>query len=320
MSCEQDHASFGLRLARNFRDHSALRDNYALFGSGALINGLFFAAVPKGGRRFALFWIFFEVICFMKGYLATARMCLVEKSYFGLDFMVGQYVLKIAAMGALIMVWRALYTQGADMGGMTLNQVLVYTILSTFLGPVLNVQTPASSWLHDGTMLSLYQRPSTIFGQLIAHTMGGWLMPLGIMLVPMGLVAFFCGVDMRPVDGWFAVSIALSIAQGFAVDFLFACLMIRMDGLEWPMYTLRNALTALFTGSVIPFAALPWGIGRYLALSPLGTLAGAPLSLYSGLGDPFEIILAQALWTAALWPLAVWCFRLSRERMVSYGG
>ena len=40
----------------------------------------------------------------LKGYFATARMCLVEKTYFGFLHMVGQYVLKIAAMGALIMV------------------------------------------------------------------------------------------------------------------------------------------------------------------------------------------------------------------------
>ena len=256
----------------------------------------------------------------LKGYLATARMCLVEKTYFGFLHMVGQYVLKIAAMGALIMVWTALCSQGADMDGMTLNQFLAYTILYTFLNPVLNVQTPASGWLHDGTMLSLYQRPSPVFGQLIFHTMGGWPMPLAIMLVPTALVAYFCGVDMRPDGFWFVPSIVLAVSQGFAVDFLFACLMIRMRGLEWPMECLRNALTALLTGAVIPFAALPWGIGRILALSPLGTLSGAPLSLYTGLADPFEILTAQVIWNIVLWPLAVICFKNSRERMVSYGG
>lgn len=256
----------------------------------------------------------------MKAYIATARMCLVEKTYFGFFNTIGQYVLKIAAMGALIMVWNALCAQGADMDGMTLNQFVVYTILYTFLNPVLNVQTPASGWLHDGAVLSLYQRPSPIFGQLIAHTMGGWLMPLGIMLIPTVLVAYFTGADMRPADGWFIPSIILAVSQGFAVDFLFACLMIRMNGLEWPMECLRSALTALLTGAVIPFAVLPWGIGRYLALSPLGTLAGAPLSIYTGLADPFEILMAQVIWNITLWPLAVYCFRKSRERMVSYGG
>lgn len=110
----------------------------------------------------------------MKRILATAGMCLIEKSYFGLSELLGQYLMRAAAMGAQICIWRSLFLQGADMRGLTLNQLYVYTVLSTVLRPMLDVRTPASDWLHDGTMLSLYQRPSPVFGQLVAHTVGGW--------------------------------------------------------------------------------------------------------------------------------------------------
>ena len=36
--------------------------------------------------------------------------------------------------------------------------------------------------------------------------------------------------------------------------------------------------------------------------------------------EPRPILLAQLFWNAALWPLALWGFAASRERMVSYGG
>ena len=81
-----------------------------------------------------------------------------------------------------------------------------------------------------------------------------------------------------------------------------------------------TALCALLTGAVIPFAALPWGIGRFLALTPLGTLAGAAPAIYVGLESPGPILLAQACWTVLLWPLAIWRFRRAREKMISYGG
>lgn len=86
------------------------------------------------------------------------------------------------------------------------------------------------------------------------------------------------------------------------------------------MHCLREALTALLTGSLIPFAALPWGLGRILQLSPFGTLAGAPLAIFTGLSSPMELLPAQIIWNLLLWPAAILCFNASRERMVSYGG
>ena len=251
---------------------------------------------------------------------ATVKMCWKEQCYFGLMNVIARYVLQMGALAALLMIWRSLALQGADLQGMSLNQLYAYTILSTVLEPLLNVRTPASSWLHDGTMLGLYQRPAGVFSQLAAHTVGGWIMRLLCLSVPVGLIALLCGVDMRPATWLFAPSLLLAVAQGFAVDYLFACLLIRMRNLEWCVHSLREALSALMNGSLIPFAALPWGIGSVLQLTPLGTLAGAPLSIYTGLAAPGTILAAQILWNIVLWPLAFRCFAASRERMVSYGG
>ena len=257
---------------------------------------------------------------FFRASLATARLCLKEQSYFGFFNLLSQYLLQAGALAALLMIWRSLFAQGADLEGMTLNQFYVYTILGTALSPLLNVRTPASGWLHDGTMLGLYQRPAGVFAQLAAHTVGGWGMRLMCLSAPVMLGAALCGVDLRPASGWFIVSLPLSVAEGFAVDFLFACLLIRLKNLEWCVHSLREGLSALLTGGLIPFAALPWGLGRVLALSPFGAMAGAPLSIYTGLARPAPILIAQMIWNLALWPMALWGFEASRERMVSYGG
>ena len=252
--------------------------------------------------------------------LATMKLCLKEQSYFGFVYLLGQYILQVCALGALLMIWRSLFLQGADLDGMTLNQFYAYTILSTALAPMLNVRTPASGWLHDGTILGMYQRPAGIFMQLAAHTIGGWGMRLLCLSVPVMLIALLCGVDLRPASPWFLVSLPRAVLQGFAVDYLFACLLIRLRNLEWCVHCLREALSALLTGTIIPFAALPWGIGGFLQLSPFGTLAGAPLAICTGLGDPLALLPAQIIWNIVLWPLAMYCFAASRERMVSYGG
>ena len=252
--------------------------------------------------------------------LATAKLCLKEQSYFGFMNLLAQYLLQAGSLAALLMIWRSLFLQGVDLEGMQLEQFYTYTVLSTILAPLLNIHTPASGWLHDGTMLGLYQRPAGIFAQLAAHTVGGWGMRLLCLSLPVLVLSFACGLDMRPVSLWFFPSLILSVLQGFAVDFLFACLLIRMHNLEWTVHCLREALTALLTGSLIPFAVLPWGIGDFLQLSPFGTLAGAPLGIYTGLSEPGIILVAQIIWNLILWPLAIYCFKASGERMVSYGG
>ena len=228
-----------------------------------------------------------------RAWRATARMCLKEKSYFGLANVIAQYLLRAAGLGALLMIWRSLFMQGVDMQGLTLNQVYVYTILSTVLAPMLDVRTPASGWLHDGSVLKLYLRPRSLFGQLAAHTVGGWVLPLVILSLPVTGIALLCGVDLRPASLWFFPSLILTVSLGFAVDYLFSCLLIRLNNLEWVVHDMRQSLTALFTGSVIPFVALPWGLGRFLALTPLGSLAGGPLSIYTGLAEPMTILAAQ---------------------------
>jgi len=252
--------------------------------------------------------------------LATAKLCLKEQSYFGFANLLAQYLLQVGGLAALLMIWRSLFLQGVDLEGMQLSQFYTYTVLSTMLAPLLNIHTPASGWLHDGTMLGLYQRPAGIFAQLAAHTVGGWGMRLLCLSLPVLVISLACGLDMRPVSLWFFPSLILSVLQGFAVDFLFACLLIRMRNLEWTVHCLREALTALFTGSLIPFAILPWGIGDILQLSPFGTLAGAPLAIYTGLSEPGILIVTQIIWNVILWSLAVYCFKASGERMVSYGG
>lgn len=256
----------------------------------------------------------------MKSFLATARLCVRSKNEFGLMETLGGYLLKLIALAAQWMLWTAVLPEGVEIDGMTRQNMLSYVTVSSALSPLLDVRTPASSWLHDGTMLSLFQRPHSVYAQLAAHTVGGWVIPLAFYGFPLLVLSACLGFPPVPASPWFFPSLILCVLQGFAVDFVFACVQIRTSTMEWTVYSVRNALTALLTGGLIPFAALPWGLGRWLELSPLGTLAGAPLALMSGVGDPIRLVGAQLFWNLTLWPLALWAFGASRERMVSYGG
>ena len=256
----------------------------------------------------------------MQKYWITVWLVAKTRDHFGFIGVIGNYMLRLLRIVIMMILWRELFLHGADTGGMTLDQVLSYTLMSAVLEPLLDVRTPVSDWLHSGSILSNYIRPMGVFTQLTLHTIGGWIQPLVVFSLPALAAGMLLGISVKPATAWVFASLLMAISEGFAVDYLFACVLIRMKNLSWTVHSLRNALTLLLTGSVIPFSMLPWGLGRILQYTPLGTLAGSVLAIYVGAGNVEAILMAQVAWNLILWPLAFYCFGRSRERIMSYGG
>ncbi len=252
-------------------------------------------------------------------YVKTAQITWQGTTNGGVRYLFLNYLLRIAYLLPILLLWRTLMSGGMDVG-MTLSQMLAYTYLGAILSDILVVRTPASSWLYEGLMISLYQRPMGILSHLAAQTVGGWVPQLLLFTLPMMVAAPLFGVSLAMASLWFIPSLLLCISLGFAIDYLFACLIIRLKNASWLVSVIRMAIIALLSGSVIPFAILPWGLGAIFQYLPFGSLAGAPLSIYTGLAVPMPILMTQVFWNIVLWPLAILAFKKSEERMVSYGG
>lgn len=255
----------------------------------------------------------------LQKYLITARLAHLEKTSGGLLYLIPGILVDLSYLLPLLFLWRVLASQGVSTG-MSLSQMLSYTYISALLSELLAVQTFASSWSYEGQLISLYTRPLPVFGQIIAQTMGGWGRRLMVFSLPMMLIAPFFGVSIAPATLWFFPSLLLCVSLGFAVDFLFACLTIRLKGSAWLAYVIRMAVVSLFSGTMIPFKLLPFGLDQFFTYQPFGSLGGAPLSLFVGTASPLPILTAQILWNILLWPAAILWFERSRERLVSYGG
>lgn len=126
-------------------------------------------------------------------------------------------------------LWRALAGNGVDVG-MSLTQMLSYTYINALLSELLLVGTMLSTWNYDGQLLNLYVRPAPIFGQVISHTIGGWLPMLVLFSLPMLCVAPIFKIYIIPSTMWVFPSLLLCISLGFAVDFIFACVTYTIKG------------------------------------------------------------------------------------------
>lgn len=252
-------------------------------------------------------------------FIKTALMSAQSSTNGGVAYLFLGYLLKIIYLIPLLLLWRTLINGGVN-AGMSLPQMLTYTYLGAILSEILVVRSPASSWFYEGLFVSLYQRPISVLAHLISQTVGGWIPQMVLFTLPMIIATPLFGVSLTMYSLWFMPSLILCISLGFATDFLFACLTIRMKNASWLVYVIRTAIISLLSGSVIPFSALPWGLGTIFQYLPFGSLAGAPLSIFSGLAEPIQIIVSQVFWNAVLWPFAIIVFEKTQERMVSYGG
>lgn len=255
----------------------------------------------------------------MRKYSKTIQMALKGQINGGVLYLLPNIAAKLLYLIPLMFLWRVLANSGARVE-MTLQQMLSYTYLNALLADLMAVQTFASSWCYEGELQRLYIRPCSIYGDLIAETAGGWIPMLLCFSLPMLCVAPLFGVSILPATAWFFPSLLLCVSLGFAVDLIFACVSIQLHGISWLAHVIRMAIVSLFSGTVIPFRLLPFGLEKLFELQPFGSLGGAPLSLFVGTGDPFQVLGLQILWNLVLWPSALIWFKKSQEKMVSFGG
>ena len=255
----------------------------------------------------------------MRKYITTAITAMKGQTNGGIIYMFPSILVNILYLLPLMFLWRVIVADGVDVG-MTLEQLLTYTYINALLSQMLVVRTMASSWSYEGQLISLFARPASVFGQIIAQTVGGWIPMLLIFSLPMLVIAPLFGIAIVPATIWFFPALLLCISLGFAIDFIFACLTIRLRGMAWLVHVMRMAIVSLFSGTVIPFRILPFGLTTFFEFQPFGSLGGAPLSLFVGTTNPAQIIITQIFWNIVLWPVAIIWFAKSKERQVSYGG
>jgi ABC-type uncharacterized transport system permease subunit len=254
---------------------------------------------------------------------ATAQIAAVsmvgESLWFLLD-----YLLRFLRVAVLLALWRTLFADRGSVSGMTLEHVLTYTLIAAVFAEQLSPSAGIEGMVWDGTLVNRVLRPMSLTGVLVWEMVGRWLPGLLFFSVPVLLAAPFLGVDPLPANAaagfWFLVSLALGVVAGLAMDLLFASLLFWLDISMWLVGQLREALHILLSGAVVPLALMPWGLGEVLAWLPFASMASAPLSIYTGTGDPVRLIALQAVWAAVLALLARWAWGASRERVTSHGG
>ena len=224
--------------------------------------------------------------------------------------------MKVIYLVPLMFIWRSLVGSGYKVE-MSVSQLLSYTYVNVLLADMMIVSTYLSAWNYDTRSMEMFTRPIPVFGQVISRTVGDWMPMLLLFSLPMFLIAPVLKIQTLPETLWVIPSLVLCVSLG---EFLFYCVTIKLRNVSWLTYVIRSAIVSFFSGTVIPFKILPFGMDKWMDYQPFGSMGGAFLALYVGSAKPSEIIPIQIFWNIVIWIAATVWFRKSRERMVSFGG
>ena len=259
----------------------------------------------------------------LRGYGATALLSAAEPLNDGPLFLVPIAIRFVAAL-VMLAIWQDVLGGHLGAAGMPLRAVLTYTLLAQALAPQLNLTSDLGEHLWDGSILGRFLWPQGLVAQVLATTAGRWLPDLLLGTAPMLLAASLLHVSVAPASpaamAAFILSLGLAVTVGLAIDFAFTALTVSLGTTIWLIQQIRSATTALLSGSLIPLALMPWGLGGVLGWLPFAATASAPLRIYTGTGSVLPLLGGKLLWALVLWP-SVWLFwTRNRERVAGYGG
>ncbi len=72
-------------------------------------------------------------------------------------------LVRIAQLAVLVLLWRGFAAAGADLGGMTLPQLLTYTLMSFAFRQQMDIVSPATASLWEGSVIGRYTRPMPVY-------------------------------------------------------------------------------------------------------------------------------------------------------------
>ena len=234
------------------------------------------------------------------------------------------YLLRILRVVLLLSLWRLVLGGRGEISGLTLGAVLTYTLIAEVFAEQLDVTTRIEDTMWEGTLTGRFLQPLRLVGNFASELAGNWAVTFLTFSVPLLLLSSALGVDSRPASvghaALFVVSLGLAITLGLAVDFIFCGIAGAIGQNIWIVKYVRNGLSTLLSGALLPLQLLPWGLGDLFMWLPFASMAAAPLRIFTGTGEPLLLLSLQVFWCALMWPLANWIWTASRERLAFHGG
>lgn len=199
----------------------------------------------------------------------------------------GNIIMQTIIMIATAFFWKALFRNADSIGGVTVDTMLTYTVVSSLVSVLLttNVEWRITDSVRKGTIAVDLMRPVNIFRVFFAENLGGVTALIFQNLIPIFLIGSLIiklPLPNSKTDGLlFLVSIVLAFLINWYIAVIFGIWAFKVIEMS-ALIQVKKHLIRLLSGSMIPIWFFPDWLKNILECLPFVYIYQMPISIYVG--------------------------------------
>jgi len=244
----------------------------------------------------------------MRKYLEIGRVLFKAQLSWRFDIAFNMLFTVVKVLFATI-VWGAIFGSRDTVAGFTLDAMLTYYIVSSFLSQLEmseGVSGEISSRIRDGSFSKYMVVPVRMEGHFMARTFGTAALYMIFNLIAAVVWVLLFGIRFTLAgDPALIACAALMVLLGLVfmvqLNFFIGILAFKFQDV-WLFLMIKNNLVAFVTGTMVPLALLPEAVVSVMRFFPFYSVTYLPSMLLIGRNAEEALggLLVLAAWTAAL--------------------
>ena len=240
----------------------------------------------------------------------------------------GNIIMQTIIMIATAFFWKALFKNAESMGGVSVDTMLTYTVISSMISVVLitNVEWRITESVQTGAIAIDLMRPVNIFGVFFAENLGSVTALFFQNLLPIFIIGslFIKLPAPRSASEFmlFLISLVLAFFINWYLSVIFGMFSFKVIEMS-ALIQVKKHLVRLLSGSMIPLWFFPNWLRSVLEILPFPYIYQLPLSIYVGHYTSESLVrglLIQILWVMALFIIETRLEKQAIKHVMVQGG
>lgn len=240
----------------------------------------------------------------------------------------GNIIMQTIIMIATAFFWKALFKNAESMGGVSVDTMLTYTVISSMISVVLitNVEWRITESVQTGAIAIDLMRPVNIFEVFFAENLGSVTALFFQNLLPIFIIgSLFIKLPVpRSASEFmlFLISLVLAFFINWYLSVIFGMFSFKVIEMS-ALIQVKKHLVRLLSGSMIPLWFFPNWLRGVLEILPFPYIYQLPLSIYVGQYTSESLVrglIIQILWVMVLFLIETRLEKQAIKHVMVQGG